>query len=453
MKLIDNMELIKTFGMIAGIGGLALGVLLIIFREIIRKKIFPQLTKQQSYKLIRLMVIFVFIVAVVGIIAWVYAKKLTLSKDNHIEENVSECADLRVNVFEKIPWYLVNTIQKRKMDFLYYTHLTGVNKCKQKVTIKVKFYVINPDFAIIKESKNDKGGWLITTVHPGETIRKDLRPTFEYLRKPETDEIIRVQYIIQTIDEKSDWSDYKDIKISAKDLVYWDLKTPKGENVPQNFLLASLSAWWDVKDPVLENLARRYLDRGSASSAQDWFKKCYINFFDQRQGSFFIKVNPYPESWPLAGAKEASKQRICKPTEVAEGKIREIHSLEAVLFLAALTNNLPERCVPKLVLWAVPDPREGNRGVKRFLLSWTPDGKDWRAIDVTDPNKMSFADSESQATATVGDLLLKSGGEIMRSLKKDGVFIEGGKFVQGGRQILALDFYQAYELHNIRVLP
>jgi hypothetical protein len=33
-------EILKTVGQIAGIGGLALGVLLIVFRDIVRKKYF-----------------------------------------------------------------------------------------------------------------------------------------------------------------------------------------------------------------------------------------------------------------------------------------------------------------------------------------------------------------------------------------------------------------------------
>lgn len=63
-------ETIKIFGQIAGIGGIAFGVFLILFREVIRKNIFPTLTKEQSYKLIRLLLIFTFLVSLTGIGAW-----------------------------------------------------------------------------------------------------------------------------------------------------------------------------------------------------------------------------------------------------------------------------------------------------------------------------------------------------------------------------------------------
>lgn len=68
-------SILKVVGQIAGIGGIALGVFLLIFRDIIRKNIFPTLTKEQAYRLIRLMVVLAFITAVIGVSAWVYTSK------------------------------------------------------------------------------------------------------------------------------------------------------------------------------------------------------------------------------------------------------------------------------------------------------------------------------------------------------------------------------------------
>lgn len=65
-------SILKVVGQIAGIGGIALGVLLIIFRNIIRKNIFPQLKPAEAYKIIRLIIILTFVIALSGIIAWVY---------------------------------------------------------------------------------------------------------------------------------------------------------------------------------------------------------------------------------------------------------------------------------------------------------------------------------------------------------------------------------------------
>jgi hypothetical protein len=66
-------ELVRIAGQIAGIGGLAIGALLILYRDVIRKNIFPQMTKDQAYRLLRLIIILAWSVAIVGIAAWVIA--------------------------------------------------------------------------------------------------------------------------------------------------------------------------------------------------------------------------------------------------------------------------------------------------------------------------------------------------------------------------------------------
>lgn len=65
-------NVLKAVGQIAGIGGLAIGMILIIFREIIRKKIFPILTKEYAYRLLMTIVILSWTIALGGIIAWAY---------------------------------------------------------------------------------------------------------------------------------------------------------------------------------------------------------------------------------------------------------------------------------------------------------------------------------------------------------------------------------------------
>src|SRR5919112_433245 len=67
-------EVLKTVGQVAGIGGLALGVFLLLFRDIIRKNIFPKLPSAEAYRLLRLITGAVWSVAIVGIAAWVYVE-------------------------------------------------------------------------------------------------------------------------------------------------------------------------------------------------------------------------------------------------------------------------------------------------------------------------------------------------------------------------------------------
>lgn len=70
------MEILEIMGKVAGIGGLALGTLLLLFRDVIRKNIFSNLTRDQSYRLIRLILILVWSIALAGIAAWLVGPRL-----------------------------------------------------------------------------------------------------------------------------------------------------------------------------------------------------------------------------------------------------------------------------------------------------------------------------------------------------------------------------------------
>ena len=61
-------SILKTVGQVAGIAGLSIGMLVIVFREVIRKNIFPTLTKAQGFNLLLTIVVFSFIVAIVGLL-------------------------------------------------------------------------------------------------------------------------------------------------------------------------------------------------------------------------------------------------------------------------------------------------------------------------------------------------------------------------------------------------
>src|SRR3954465_273933 len=65
-------DIIKTVSQTAGIGGVALGIYLLLFRDIIRKQIFPELSKQHAFRLPRLIALLVWSVAVLGMGSWVW---------------------------------------------------------------------------------------------------------------------------------------------------------------------------------------------------------------------------------------------------------------------------------------------------------------------------------------------------------------------------------------------
>lgn len=59
----------NVFG-VAGIGGVALASVVYIFREIIRKQIFPTLSEDRAYTLLIRIILFIFILGVLGIFAY-----------------------------------------------------------------------------------------------------------------------------------------------------------------------------------------------------------------------------------------------------------------------------------------------------------------------------------------------------------------------------------------------
>jgi hypothetical protein len=74
-------ELLKIVGQVAGIGGISLGVLLLVFRDVIRKKIFPRLTKKQAYKLLRFVLLLTWLVALAGIGAWIWVSTYSVQSN------------------------------------------------------------------------------------------------------------------------------------------------------------------------------------------------------------------------------------------------------------------------------------------------------------------------------------------------------------------------------------
>ena len=66
--------LLKNLGEVAGLGGLSVGAVIVVFREAIRKNIFPKLNARDAYRTIRLIVTLTFSVAVTGIAAWAYVE-------------------------------------------------------------------------------------------------------------------------------------------------------------------------------------------------------------------------------------------------------------------------------------------------------------------------------------------------------------------------------------------
>jgi hypothetical protein len=96
-----NLELLKMLGQIAGIGGIALGVFLLLFRDVIRKKIFPKLSQKQGYHVILIFMILSWSVAIAGVAAWVIIKTKSESASNIATRPVLTASLWKVNLDTK----------------------------------------------------------------------------------------------------------------------------------------------------------------------------------------------------------------------------------------------------------------------------------------------------------------------------------------------------------------
>ena len=74
-------DILKAVAQVAGIGGIAVGTLLIVFRDIIGKKIFPTLDRQRGYQLLRLISLLTWSIALAGIAAWVWVESRPASSN------------------------------------------------------------------------------------------------------------------------------------------------------------------------------------------------------------------------------------------------------------------------------------------------------------------------------------------------------------------------------------
>jgi hypothetical protein len=92
--------LLETVGKVAGIGGIAVGVLLLLFRDIVRKNIFPKLAPKDAYRLLSQLTVFIFVVAIAGIAAWVFVEMQpeAVAPSAAVEAGQNVAADGNINV-------------------------------------------------------------------------------------------------------------------------------------------------------------------------------------------------------------------------------------------------------------------------------------------------------------------------------------------------------------------
>jgi tetratricopeptide (TPR) repeat protein len=68
----SSVQVLKVVAQVAGIGGLSIGLVLLVFRDTLRQKIFPQLDPQRAFHLLVLIIVLTAIIGLAGLASWVY---------------------------------------------------------------------------------------------------------------------------------------------------------------------------------------------------------------------------------------------------------------------------------------------------------------------------------------------------------------------------------------------
>jgi hypothetical protein len=97
------MDFIKEWGLIAGVAGLGLGVFLVLFREVIRKKIFPTLTKRQGFQTLLTFMLLVWSIALVSLILYFNQSQSNGEiPDENGNELISETWKYKKSIFQEL---------------------------------------------------------------------------------------------------------------------------------------------------------------------------------------------------------------------------------------------------------------------------------------------------------------------------------------------------------------
>lgn len=75
-SVVMQTDVLTSLGKIAGLGGIAVGVLMLVFRDVLNQKLLPEtgLNSDQAYHIIWALVVFTFGIASIGVIAWIVGR-------------------------------------------------------------------------------------------------------------------------------------------------------------------------------------------------------------------------------------------------------------------------------------------------------------------------------------------------------------------------------------------
>ncbi|MCP4666540.1 MAG: tetratricopeptide repeat protein, partial [Deltaproteobacteria bacterium] len=94
-----EIKILKTVGQIAGVGGIALGVLFLVFKEVLHKSLLLRLTQDQAYWVIQFILGAAWFVAIIGLLTWAWVKtRVPNNPQNPVHPNLQTTDEDSANV-------------------------------------------------------------------------------------------------------------------------------------------------------------------------------------------------------------------------------------------------------------------------------------------------------------------------------------------------------------------
>ena len=175
-----DFDILEKLGKIAGIAGITVGAVVIIFSGIIQKKIFPGLTKEQGFRIIKMIILFAGLLAIIGIGAWIYTdyQKNKIDKTNqlkvkHVVGFVNDVnGDPVTSVNIEVSQY-PEIIDYTDQDGKFVVKINGTGKKYIDLVLKHKSYKlvrkkVKIDFDNEKDEIELKGFTLVTAFPPDQ---------------------------------------------------------------------------------------------------------------------------------------------------------------------------------------------------------------------------------------------------------------------------------------------
>jgi hypothetical protein len=97
-----NFDWLKTTGVVAGIGGISLAVVFLVFKEVIRvRNVFTPVTREHTFKLLSKIITYTFVVGILGIVAYVIVSVFTGNIGLSHSEEITSPSTLNSNKIEE----------------------------------------------------------------------------------------------------------------------------------------------------------------------------------------------------------------------------------------------------------------------------------------------------------------------------------------------------------------